>query len=52
MKHKSKIQDLFDKMSNEVCDFIKESEIDFREGWVPATFIKDQLVVRPISSDV
>jgi hypothetical protein len=30
-------------MSDEVFAFIKESESGFPEGWVPATYIKDQL---------
>ena len=49
MSHKSNIQDLFDKMSNEVCDFIKSSESGFSEGWVPATYIKDQLELKKSS---
>ncbi len=46
MTHKSKIHELFSEMSNEICDFIKESESDFGESWVPATFIKDQLELK------
>ena len=46
MTHKSKIHELFSEMSNEVCDFIKQSESSFGEGWVPATFIKDQLELK------
>jgi hypothetical protein len=30
-------------MADQVCLFIKESESGFSEGWVPATYIKDQL---------
>ena len=46
MSHKSNVQDLFDKMSKEVCDFIKSSESGFIEGWVPATYIKEQLELK------
>jgi len=46
LTHKSKIHELFSEMSNEVCDFIKESESGFGESWVPATFIKDQLELK------
>lgn len=43
MVHKAKIHKLFGLMSEEVLAFIKESESEFAEGWVPATYIKDQL---------
>ncbi|MGY5452551.1 hypothetical protein ACVFI8_16640 [Agarivorans sp. MS3-6] len=43
MSSKQKVHQLFDEMSDEVHDFIKSSESGFSEGWVPATFIKDQL---------
>jgi hypothetical protein len=43
MGHKSRVHELFGLMSNEVLAFIKESESGFPEGWVPATYIKDQL---------
>ena len=43
MSHKSKVHELFGLMSDEVFFFIKESESGFSEGWVPATYIKDQL---------
>ena len=43
MSSKQKVHLLFDEMSDEVHDFIKSSESGFSEGWVPATFIKDQL---------
>ena len=43
MSSKQKVHQLFDEMSGEVHDFIKSSESGFSEGWVPATFIKDQL---------
>ena len=46
MPHKSKIHELFSAMSNEVCDFIKLSESSFNNGWVPATYIKDQLELK------
>ena len=46
MTRKNRIHELFGKMSNEVCAFIKESESGFSEGWVPATYIKDQLELK------
>jgi len=46
MSHKTKIHELFSLISNEVLAFIKESESSFSEGWVPATYIKDQLELK------
>lgn len=43
MSSKQKVQGLFDEISDEVHDFIRSSESGFSDGWVPATFIKDQL---------
>ena len=43
MNYKIRIDKLIDEISNEVYKFIKESENDFDGGWVPATFIKDEL---------
>jgi len=43
---KVKIHKLFDEMSIEVMMFIKDSESIFRDGWVPATFIKDELELK------
>lgn len=43
MNHKIRIHELIDKISKEVYEFIKESENSFNEGWVPATYIKDEL---------
>jgi|GEM_PF-1576518 hypothetical protein len=43
MSHKEKIHELFDTMVLEMAAFIKESESAFTGGWVPATYIKDQL---------
>ncbi|MGC9458257.1 hypothetical protein [Vibrio genomosp. F10] len=43
MSNKSKVDELFNAMSDEVCNFIKSSESGFSESWVPATYIKDQL---------
>lgn len=43
MAHKSKVHELFKEMAIEVYAFIKSSESGFNEGWVPATYIKDQL---------
>ena len=43
MTHKLKIHELFNEISKEVLNFIKESESTFQDGWVPAIFIKDQL---------
>ena len=40
---RAKIHKLFDEMSVEVMMFIKDSESIFPDGWVPATFIKDEL---------
>lgn len=46
MSHKQKIHELFDAMAQELGDFIKESENGFADGWVPATYIKDQLELK------
>jgi len=46
MSHKQKVHEFFSLMSNEVLAFIKESESGFPEGWVPATYIKDQLELK------
>lgn len=43
MNHKIRIHELIDQISNEVYEFIKESEKGFDEGWVPATYIKYEL---------
>lgn len=43
MAYKQKLHQLFDDMSVEVYKFINSSESSFTEGWVPATFIKEQL---------
>jgi hypothetical protein len=43
MSHKTKVHELFGLMSGEVLAYIKESESDFPDGWVPAIHIKDQL---------
>lgn len=46
MNHKVKVHEFFGLMSDEVLAFIKESESGFPEGWVPATYIKDQLELK------
>lgn len=46
MNHKQKIHELFSSMANEMAAFIRESESDFSEGWIPATYIKDQLKLK------
>ncbi len=43
MEYKLRVQSLIDEMANVVCDFIQTSESRFNDGWVPATYIKDQL---------
>jgi hypothetical protein len=43
MDHKKKVQELFGLMSTEVLSYIQSAEPDFSNGWVPATYIKDQL---------
>jgi hypothetical protein len=43
MNHKLKVHEFFQLMADAVFSFIKESELGFPEGWVPATYIKDQL---------
>lgn len=43
MSYRENIDDLFNKMANEVCKFIKASENSFPENWVPAAYIKVQL---------
>jgi hypothetical protein len=49
MTHKAKIHELFGQIANEVYDFIKESEFNYDERWVPATFIKDELDLKKSS---
>jgi len=49
MSHKEKIHVLFDDMANEMAAFIKESQSGFSEGWVPATYIKEQLQLKKSS---
>jgi len=49
MTHKVKIHELFDQIANEVCAFVKESEPNYDDGWVPATFIKDELELKKSS---
>ncbi len=49
MIHKVKIHELFEQIANEVCAFIKESESNYGDGWVPATFIKDELELKKSS---
>ncbi len=51
MSHKLKVHDYFQLMSDSVFAFIKESESGFteRDGWVPATYIKDQLELKKSS---
>jgi len=49
MSHKLKVHELFGLMSNEVIAFIKKSESGFPEGWVPATYINDQLELKKSS---
>lgn len=46
MSHKENIHTLFDDMASEMAAFIKESQGSFSEGWVPATYIKDQLQLK------
>lgn len=46
MSHKDTIHDLFDQMADEMAAFIEDSEAGFSEGWVPATYIKDQLQLK------
>lgn len=46
MSYKERIHDLFDAMADEMAAFIKESESGFSDGWVPATYIKDQLQLK------
>ncbi|RTE87684.1 MULTISPECIES: hypothetical protein [Gammaproteobacteria] len=46
MSHKEIIHALFDEMASEMASFIKESQSGFNEGWVPATYIKDQLQLK------
>ena len=43
MSYREKVTDLFEALADEVFSFIKDSEPSFSEGWVPATYIKDQL---------
>ncbi len=43
LNYKIRIHKLIDEISNEVYEFIKDSENSFNEGWVPATYIKDEL---------
>lgn len=43
MSHKDKIHELFRLLAEEVLFFIQDAESGFPDGWVPATYIKDQL---------
>ncbi len=49
MTHKVTIHELFEQIANEVYEFIKESESNYAERWVPATFIKDELDLKKSS---
>lgn len=49
MGHKAKVSELFDGIAEEVFGFIRESESGFSEGWVPATYIKEQLDLKKSS---
>ena len=46
MTHKARLHELFNAMAKELFLFIRESENAFPDGWVPATFIKDQLELK------
>ncbi|MCK7544410.1 hypothetical protein MLC59_09545 [Marinobacter bryozoorum] len=46
MNRKFRIHELFDAMAEELLLFIRESENEFSDGWVPATFIKEQLELK------
>lgn len=43
VEEKNQIDQLFNKMAEQVLSFIVKSESGFSEGWVPAAFIKQQL---------
>lgn len=43
MKRKTKVRSLIQQLADEIYDFIKENEIDFRDGLVPTKFIKSEL---------
>ena len=49
MSHRAKVHELFGLMSDEVFAFIKESESRYPEGWVPATYIKNELHLKKSS---
>ena len=50
INRKENISTLFDSIATEVYSFIKESESEFNEGWVPAAHIKEQLDLKKSSS--
>jgi phage FluMu gp28-like protein len=43
MTRKDKVQSLIQQLADEIYDFIKEKEIDFKDGLVPTTAIKNEL---------
>ena len=49
MLPKDKIQFLLELMSNEVYEFIKMSQADYNDGWVPAVFIKEKLNLKRLA---
>lgn len=46
MDYKKKVHEYFALMSGEVLSYISSVKIDFPDGWVPATYIKDQLSLK------
>ncbi len=43
MDHKRKVQELIDACAQQILAFIKESESEFQDGWVPIAHIKNSL---------
>ena len=43
VKEKNSIDQLFNKMADQVLSFIAKSESGFSEGWVPAAYIRQEL---------
>ena len=42
MNRKNKVQSLIQQLADEIYDYIKEKEIDFKDGLVPTTEIKNE----------
>ena len=43
MSRKEKVKSLIQQLADELYEFVKEKEPLFKDGWVPAATIKDEL---------